>query len=109
MYEKSGTGPKDEDRFKLARDTQNPVAFDKRRNLGTYRTTTNMAYQAPQNVSIVHCLCLTWGKAANQASVTGQPVAARAVGCGPPYCAPAYRSRRMCGFIPGNLVQPVMP
>ena len=58
VYEKAGTGPKDEDRFKLARDTQNPVAFDKRRNLGTYRTTTNMAYQAPQDVSTVHCLCL---------------------------------------------------
>ena len=60
VYEKAGTGPKDEDRFKLARDTQNPVAFDKRRNLGTYRTTTNMAYQAPQDVSALHCLCLMW-------------------------------------------------
>lgn len=49
VYERAGAGPKDKDRFRLARDTQNPVAFDKRRNLGTYRTTTNMAYQAPQD------------------------------------------------------------
>ena len=93
VYEKAGTGPKDEDRFRLARDTQNPVAFDKRRNLGTYRTTTNMAYQAPQDVSTVHCLCLMWTRQHFRPGCTGtgQPVAACAIGCCPPWCAQAYR------------------
>lgn len=36
--------------LKLARDTKNPTAFDKDRNLGTYRTTQSMAYAPPPEV-----------------------------------------------------------
>ena len=97
MYEKAGAGPKDEDRFKLARDTQNPVAFDKRRNLGTYRTTTNMAFQAPQDVSALYCLCLVWtgqqirGQAPQALGSRLQPAQLGAVSLGAPQLTAAKR------------------
>lgn len=36
--------------LKLPRDTKNPTAFDKERQLGTYRTTQSMAFTPPPEV-----------------------------------------------------------
>jgi hypothetical protein len=48
VYEKPERLPKDEERFKLARDTENPVSFTRDRNLGAYRTAHTMAFQPPK-------------------------------------------------------------
>ena len=39
--------------LKLARDTKNPTAFEKERDLGTYRTTQSMAFAPPPEVCML--------------------------------------------------------
>ena len=68
--------------LKLARDTKNPTAFEKERNLGTYRTTQSMAFAPPPEVChaverlqfralFLICLICGCGKQAHRPAVPG--------------------------------------